>query len=99
MKEIDFEQNKKDLLMMKQVSDLIQEVRPYFLEEKKRKQKIFKTKAICAAVFLMLFSGSMGLLKQKYDIVNTIVYNDLTATELGFPTDEYGLISVDFDEF
>lgn len=81
---------------MQKVSSLISEVRPYFLAEKQRKNKIKQTlKAACFTFALMLFAIGAPVLNYQYDIVNSIVYHNLNAQEMGFPTDEYGLIMVE----
>ena len=81
---------------MQKVSDLISEVRPYFLAQKESKNKkatILKT--ACFSVALLFLTIGTGALNYQYDIVNSIVYHNLSAEELGFPTDEYGLIMVE----
>ena len=94
-KKIDFELNKAELEKMKKVSELIQEVKPYYLEQRKKQQKAFKNiKVACITLALMFFGFGGVLVNQEYDIVNSIVYHNITAQELGFPTDEYGLITV-----
>ena len=81
---------------MQKVSDLIGEVRPYFLAQKQReKKKLYKLKAACFSIALIFFALGGTALNYEYDIVNSIVYHNLSAEDLGFPTDEYGLIMVE----
>lgn len=95
-KKIDFEQYREELLKMEQVSQLIGEVRPYFIEKRKReKSRAKKLSVACAALFLLFFGVGTTALNYEYDIMNTIVYHNLSAEDMGFPTDEYGLIMVE----
>ena len=81
---------------MQKVSSLINEVRPYFLEQKKRKNKVqYALKTACLTLAFMFFAIGGSALNYQYDIVNSIVYHNLSAEDLGFPTDEYGLIMVE----
>lgn len=91
-KYIDFEENKEELLKMKKVSELIAEVRPYFLAQKERRKKLHKVFAACACFAFVLFAAITPVINNQYDIINTITYHNLSAQDLGFPTDEYGLI-------
>ncbi len=81
---------------MQKVSELISEVRPYFLAQKERKNKRANIlKAACFSIAFLFLTVGTGALNYQYDIVNSIVYHNLSAEELGFPTDEYGLIMVE----
>lgn len=78
---------------MQKVSDLIGEVKFYY---KSKKQKLRKLRAICAALFLVVFSTTFCIVTMDDDLTDTLVYgNTLTAEEYGFPVDSYGLIMVD----
>ena len=58
-------------------------------------RKLYKIKAACFSIALMFFALGGTALNYEYDIVNSIVYHNLSAEDLGFPTDEYGLIMVE----
>ena len=81
---------------MQKVSSFINELRPYFFEHTKRKNKVhYALKSACLTLALMFFAIGGSALNYQYDIVNSIVYHNLSAEDLGFPTDEYGLIMVE----
>ncbi len=78
---------------MQRVSDLIQEVRPYYL---KKKSKLRKLRAVAALLFIMLFSATFGVIYTNEDLSDSLMYGEtLTAEDLGFPVDSYGLLMVD----
>ena len=78
---------------MDKVSELIQEVKPYY---KKKKSNIMKLKAACALFIMLIGGGAIGLYSTNPDISDTIKYGTvLSAEDLGFPVDSYGLISVE----
>ena len=81
---------------MQKVSELIGETKFYYKSKAKRKQKL---KAVCALSLFMFFSASFGIIYNDEDIADSLMYGDtLTAEDLGFPVDSYGLLMVD-DEF
>ena len=56
-------------------------------------------RAVCALALIMFFSASFGVFVNDDDFTDVLMYGDtLTAEELGFPVDSYGLLMVD-DEF
>lgn len=78
---------------MQKVSDLIQEVKPYYL---KKRNNLRKMRAIAAMLFIMLFSATFGVIYTNEDLSESLMYGDtLTAEDLGFPVDSYGLLMVD----
>ncbi len=78
---------------MQKVSELIQEVKPHYL--KKQKYKPIK-QAACIAMLLMVSATAFGLIRMNTDITDTLMYGTtLSAEDLGFPVDSYGLISVE----
>ena len=78
---------------MKKVSDLIGEVKFYY---KAKKQNLRKLRAICAALFLVVFSTTFCVVTMDDDLTDTLMYGEtLSAEDLGFPVDSYGLIMVD----
>jgi hypothetical protein len=87
------EECKKEQEQLDKVSDLLKEVKPYYIAKRKN---IAKLKAACA-LFVMLFSGAtLGVINFNTDISDTIKYgNTLSAEDLGFPVDSYGLIMVE----
>lgn len=82
----------KEHSQLKKVSELLKEVKPYYKENRRRKNAL---KAACA-VFVVFISASCASL-----FVSTGGYDDFiaahqpTASELGLPVDEYGFIMVD----
>ena len=78
---------------MQKVSDLISEVKFYY---RLKKRRIMKLKAVCAVAMIMFFSASFGVVTNDSDFADTLMYGDaLSAEDLGFPVDSYGLIMVD----
>lgn len=79
---------------MNKVSELIQEVRPYYLEKQKTKYNAVRVACI---MFAFIISGvTFHFADMNYGIIDTITYgSQLTADDLGFRTDDYGLIMVD----
>lgn len=86
------EECRKEQKKMDRVSDLIEEVKDHY-RSKSRKKPILK---IACAFMLLLFSTASISVIENYDkMVDTIEYGDtLSAEELGFPVDSYGLIVV-----
>lgn len=81
---------------MQKVSDLIAETKFYYRSKSNRKRKL---KAICALALFMFFSASFGVINNDEDFAEALMFGDtLSAEELGFPVDSYGLLMVD-DEF
>ncbi len=78
---------------MQNISKLLQEVKPVFVQRRKRTAQLKIACAICA----MLLSGTvMGLVNFNTDISDTIKYGSvLCAEDLGLPVDSYGLILVE----
>ena len=78
---------------MKKVSELIQEVKPYFVQKRKN---YLKLKAICAVSVMILCTTTLGVINLNTDISDTIKYgNVLSADDLGLPVDSYGLLMVE----
>lgn len=81
---------------MQKVSELIGETKFYYKSKSKRARKL---KAICALALFMFFSASFGIINNDSDFADALMYGDtLSAEDLGFPVDSYGLLMVD-DEF
>ena len=81
---------------MQKVSNLIGEVKFHY---KLRAKKIRKIKAVCLALCLICMSTSFGIVTDDTDFVDALMYGQtLSAEDLGFPVDSYGLLMVD-DEF
>ena len=78
---------------MDKVSDLIDEVKFYYHAKRKRKPFL---KAACVAIFLLFTTVTYGIY-ENYDVMmDTLQYGEtLSAEDLGFPVDSYGLIAVD----
>ena len=82
------EQDKLD-----RVSELLREVKPYYVEKRRDSAKL---KAACAALFILLSGTTLGVVNFNPDISDTIKYGTtLSAEDLGMPVDEYGFIMVE----
>ena len=81
---------------MQKVSDLLGEVKFYYRSKKRRKMKL---KVVCALLMFMFFSATFGVVSNDSDLADALMYGQaLSAEDLGFPVDSYGLLMVD-DEF
>ena len=79
-----------------QVSELLNEVKFYYKQKQKRFYNHLKLAAMCASFFLFVSFLSVGLITTNDDIMDTLQYgNSLSAEDLGFPVDSYGLLMVD----
>ena len=78
---------------MLKVSELIQEVKPYF---KAKRKNYLKFKAACALFLIMACGTTLGLINFNTDISDTLRYGaTLSSEDLGLPVDSYGLIYVE----
>ena len=78
---------------MQKVSDLINEVKPYY---KRKHSKLVKFRAAAALLLIVFFSATFGFVYNDNDLADSIMYGDtLTAEDYGFPVDSYGLLMVD----
>ena len=77
------------------VSSLLGEVHMYYYA--KRKKRTAQLRAACAVMFLVFSLASVtGWALNDDDLLDTLKYGDsLSAEELGFPVDSYGLLMVD----
>jgi len=78
---------------MEKVSELLKEVRPYFVE----KRKHFATLKIACAISFILFAGTIiGITGFNQDVNDMIRYGtELEAGDLGLPVDDYGFLLVE----
>ena len=84
---------KKEYEVQQKVSSLIDEVKFYYYSKRKRNNRL---KVACMAMFLMFSFLSLGMVATNDDIMDTLKYGDsLSAEDLGFPVDSYGLLMVD----
>lgn len=84
---------KQEQMLMDKVSSLINEVKPVFIERRKR---IARLKIACAAFAIFLSGTLLGVINFNTDISDTIRYGQvLSGEDYGFPVDSYGLIMVD----
>ena len=79
----------------KKVSSLLDEVKMYYYAQ--RKKRMVRLRAACAIMFLAFSLVSVtGWALNDDDILDTLKYGDtLSAEDLGFPVDSYGLLMVD----
>ena len=84
---------KKEHEQMLKVSELIQEVKPYY---RKRQKTFAKVKAACALFLIMACGTTLGLINFNTEISDTLKYGTtLSAEDLGLPVDSYGLIYIE----
>lgn len=84
---------RKEQEIMDKVSDLLKEVRPYYVQKRKNTAKL---KIACAMLTIMLSAATMGVVNFNTDISDIIKYgNTLSAEDLGLPVDSYGLLMVE----
>ena len=79
----------------KKVSSLLDEVKMYYYA--KRKKRMVRLRVACAVMFLFLSIVSItSWALNDEDLLDTLKYGDtLSAEDLGFPVDSYGLLMVD----
>ena len=77
---------------MDRVSELIDEVKLYYRRKEKKKPKL----RVACAMFLLIFSTlTVSLVVNDEDMMDTLRYGEtLSAEDLGFPVDSYGLLMV-----
>lgn len=79
--------------VMDKVSALIDEVRPYYIARNKKRPKL---RVACAMLLLLFSTLTFGLMASNDDLKDTLMYGEtLSAEDLGFPVDSYGLLMVD----
>lgn len=79
---------------MDKVSSILSEVKLYYYA--KRKKSRTRLRAACAIFFLIFSALSFSVVIYDDDLMDTLKYgNTLSAEELGFPVDSYGLLMVD----
>ena len=78
---------------MQKVSYMLDEVKMYYYA--KRKKTIKHLRIACVFVFLFVSLVSVGLVANQEDFTEALMYGDtLSAEDLGFPVDSYGLLMV-----
>ncbi len=84
---------KKEQEVMDKVSELLKEVKPYYINKRRHTAKL---KIACAMLAIVLCSAVMGVVNFNTDISDIIKYgNTLSAGDLGLPVDSYGLLMVE----
>ena len=79
---------------MDKISELLQEARPLYFQRKKRRETIKK----CMVIFIPILFCALAIL--PFTINNNEDKNYYTSStsiveQMGFPTDDYGLLKVD----
>lgn len=78
---------------MQKVSALIAETKFYYRNKSRIVRKI---KAVCCAICLIFCSATIGIVSGDSDLADALMYGEsLSAEDLGFPVDSYGLLMVD----
>ena len=87
------EECRQEQQKMDRVSELIDEVKLYYRAKYKKKRPKFR---IACAMFLLIFSSlTAGVVVNDEDMMDTLRYGEtLSAEDLGFPVDSYGLLMV-----
>jgi len=84
---------RKEHEKMQKISDLIKEVKPYYIAKQNR---LHKLRVAAAVFFIMVFTATFGMIYTNEDLSESLMYGEtLTAEDLGFPVDSYGLLMVD----
>lgn len=84
---------RKEQEVMDKVSDLLKEVKPYYINKRKNTAKL---KIACAMLTILLSATTMSVANFNTDISDVIKYgNTLSAEDLGLPVDSYGLLMVE----
>ncbi len=83
----------KEQEQMDKVSELLKEVKPYYVQKKRSYARL----RMACAVFAILFSGTvLGVVNFNSDVSDIIKYGTtLSADDFGFPVDSYGLLMVE----
>ncbi len=83
---------------MQKTRSLVQEVKSHYMQtsSKSVKKVALKVAATITVLFLAYFSFTNGFLTGEYDVNSKIAAMETEAftSEIGFPTDEYGLFVV-----
>lgn len=84
---------RKEQEVMDKVSDLLNEVKPYY---KNKRRNFAKLKAACALFLMMTCTTALGIINFNSDFSDIIKYGTtLSAEDLGLPVDSYGLLMVE----
>ena len=87
------EECRQEAKKMEKVSGLIDEVKFHYLAKNKKKSNM---KAACAVIFLLFSTFTYGFISNDDELMDTLRYGQsLSAEDLGFPVDSYGLLMVD----
>lgn len=75
---------------MNKVTALVKEVKPHY-----RKGEYYAMRVACLLFAFVIGGVSLHIADMNYGLIDTVKYgHQLTADELGFQTDDYGLIMV-----
>ena len=78
---------------MEKVSGLIDEVKFYYHAKNKKRPKY---RVACAMLLLLFSTLTYGFVATNDDLMDSLKYGEsLSAEDLGFPVDSYGLLMVD----
>lgn len=84
---------RKEQEMMDKVSNLLKEVKPYYIAKRRNTAKL---KIACAMLTIILCTATLGVVNFNTDVSDIIKYgNTLSAEDLGLPVDAYGLLMVE----
>lgn len=85
---------RKEAEKQEKVSSLLGEVKMYYYAKRKKREKL---RAACALMLLVFSAFSVfSFVLNDEDLTQSLMYGDtLSAEELGFPVDSYGLLMVD----
>ncbi len=84
---------RKEAENMEKVSALIDEVKLYYRAKNKKRPKL---KLACAMLLLLFSTFTFGYVASNDDLLDSLKYGEsLSAEDLGFPVDSYGLLMVD----
>ena len=84
---------KKEQAKMDRVSELINEVKPFY---KKKRTAPHHLKVACILFALVIGGASIGVVGTNQDMMDYIKYGEtLSAEDYGFPVDSYGFLLVE----
>ncbi len=78
---------------MDRVSELIDEVKPFYRKKRDSRSGL----RVACILFALVFGGaSLGVVGTNQDVMDYLMYGEtLSAEDLGFPVDSYGLLLVE----
>ena len=80
---------------MNKLSELLQEARPLYFEQKKRKENIKKSLFVILPILFLAMAVVPFTYNSNNEEANYYTSSTSIVEQMGFPTDDYGLLKVD----